>query len=265
MKKLIDTSKFGPWALITGASSGIGEGFAKQLAAEGLNLVLVARRGAVLEEIGRQMKKEYHISYQVIEADLSDESSIQKIINATESMEIGLLISNAGTGKVGKFFERTETELRSLIQLNAISHLSLTFHFGKKMASRKKGGILLTGALGAVEGVPYMANEAGTKGYIQSLGKSLHTELKEFGINITVLVTTPTETPVFYQLGFTMENAPARPISVAQCVKESLTALSKNKITVLPGIQFRIIKALTPSFLAREMAGRIMKKNNRIV
>ena len=130
------------------------------------------------------------------------------------------------------------------------------------MVARKHGGILLTGAMGAIDGLPYMATEAGTKGYVQSLGKSLHSELKEFGINVTVLVTTPTETPVFYKLGFTLKNTPVQPISVGQCVKEALAAVSKNKITVTPGLKFRIMNALTPSSLSREMIGKILKKNN---
>lgn len=265
MRKIIDKSKFGPWAVVTGASSGIGEGFARQLAANGLNLVLVARRLPLLEKIGESLAKEFGIQYRTIEADLSQESAIKKITDATDNLEVGVLISNAGTGNVRKFFSADESDHRYILQLNAISHLRLTHYFGKKMSARKRGGILLTGAMGATDGLPYMANEAGTKGYIQSLGKSLHTELKEFGLHITVLVTTPTETPVFYKLGFTKKNTPLQPISIEQCVSEALVALSKNKIIVLPGLKFRIMVALTPGSLSREMTGKMIKKNNKIV
>ena len=82
---------------------------------------------------------------------------------------------------------------------------------------------------------------------------------------MTVLVTTPTETPVFYKLGFTLKNTPVQPISVEQCVRESLVAISKNKTTVTPGLKFRIMNALTPGSLSREMAGKIMRKNNNII
>ncbi|QEC61471.1 SDR family oxidoreductase [Mucilaginibacter ginsenosidivorans] len=119
--------------------------------------------------------------------------------------------------------------------------------------------------MGAIEGVPYMANDAGTKGYIQSLGKSLHNELMEFGLHVTVLVTTPTETPVFYKLGFTKKNTPVQPISIQQCVTEALSALSKNKVTVLPGLKFRIMAALTPGSLVRNMSGKMIKKNNGLI
>jgi short-subunit dehydrogenase len=264
MKPIIDKRKFGPWILVTGASTGIGKEFAKQLAADGLNLVLVARRISLLEETGLQLSKEFGIKYRAIEADLSQESAIKKIIDGTEDLEIGLLISNAGTGNVRKFFSADVSEHKHLLHLNAISHLSLTHYFGKKMASRGRGGILLTGAMGAIDGVPYMANEAGTKGYIQSLGKSLHVEFREFGLHLTVLVTTPTETPVFFKLGFTKKNTPVQPISVEQCVSEALAAFSKNKITVMPGFKFRVLNALVPHSISREMTGKIMKKNNKL-
>ena len=264
MKVTIDKDRFGPWAVITGASSGIGKEFARQLAASGLNLVLVARRLALLEETGRLLEKEFGIQYVTVETDLAQESSIEKIAKATSDLDIGLLISNAGTGKPGRFLSFEEKDLRYILQLNAASHLSLTHYFGKRMAKRGKGGVLLTGAMGATNGVPYMANEAGTKGYIQSLGKSLHTEFKEAGIHITVLVTSPTETPVLGKLGFNKENIPMKPISTGQCVREALVALSANRITVLPGLRYRIMNALIPGALSREMTGKIMKRNNGI-
>src|SRR5579872_4146478 len=103
MKHMIDKDRFGPWAIITGASSGIGKEFARQLAANGLNLVLVARRLALLEEVGERLEKEFGIQYRTLEADLSVEASIEKIAKATLHLDIGLLISNAGTGRPGKF------------------------------------------------------------------------------------------------------------------------------------------------------------------
>lgn len=262
--EILDKNKFGPWAIITGASSGIGKEFANQLASSGLNLVLVARRRLLLAELAQRLMTTFNIQCKIIEADLSESSSLQTIIDGTNDLEIGLLVSNAGTGKVGKFFSISEADHQYILQLNAISHMRLTHHFGSLMARRRRGGVILTGAMGATDGVPYMANEAGTKGYIQSLGKSLHSELKEFGLHITTLITTPTETPVFYKLGFTLKNTPVKPVTVQQCVTETLIAFKKNKITVLPGLKFRVMNALTPSALAREMTGKIMRQNNKL-
>jgi len=265
MKKIIDREKFGPWAIVTGASSGIGKEFARQLAAQGLNLVLIARRAQLLEDIGKQLAKEFGIQYRTIQADLAEERSVKKITDATDDLDIGLLISNAGTGRPGKFLSFEEEDLKYILQLNAVSHLSLTHYFGKRLARRRKGGVLLTGAMGAIDGLPYMANEAATKGYVQSLVKSLHTEFREFGIHITVLITTPTDTPIVPQLGFNKNTMPMKPLTVAQCVKEALLAFSANRVTVMPGLKFRITNALIPASISRKITGDLMKKNNKII
>jgi uncharacterized protein len=264
MEKIINKDLFGPWVVITGASSGIGKEFARQLATYGFDLVLVARRLHLLEEIGKQLTNEFGIRYRVIEADLAEQSSIEKIVNATKDLDIGLLISNAGTGKPAKFLSLDVDEHKWFLQLNAISHISLAHHFGRKFASQKKGGILLTGAMGATEGVPYMASMAGSKALLLSLGKSLHYEFRESGIHITVLITTPTDTAIVPLLGFNKETMPMRPITVEQCVRESLLALMTNRMTVMPGLKFRITSRLIPESVSRKITGDLMKKNNNI-
>src|SRR5215204_1449711 len=101
--KQIDRNKFGPWAIVTGASSGIGEEFARQLAASGLNLFLVARRLPLLEALGHQIEKEFHVQSRPVDLDLSDENYIEKLDEATRNRDIGLLISNAGATVYGDF------------------------------------------------------------------------------------------------------------------------------------------------------------------
>lgn len=265
METIIDKARFGPWAIVTGASSGIGKGFAQQLAADGLNLVLVARRLSLLEEIGQSLSREFGIKYRAIEADLGQESAIEKIAEATDDLDIGLLVSNAGTGKPGKFLSFNYEEQKYFVQLNALSHFNLAHYFGGKIAKRKKGGMLITGAMGATEGVPYMASMAASKAFLLGLGKSLHYEFNEFGINITILITTPTDTAIVPLLGFDKDTMPMKPITVGQCVSEALAALSDNRISVMPGLKFRIVNALIPEAISRKMTGDLMKKNNKII
>lgn len=260
----IDKDKFGPWAIVTGASSGIGKEFARALAANSLNLVLVARRLSLLEAVGQSFSKEFGIQYRVVELDLAENGFMQKIDEVTRDLDIGLLISNAGTGRPGRFLDFDESELQWIVRLNATSHLSLTHYFGRRFAKRKRGGILLASAMGAPDGIPYMANEAGTKALITSLGKGLHTEFKEIGVHLTVLITPPTDTPIVPKLGWTKENMPSKPISVEQCVGESLVALNENRMTVLPGRLYRIMNTLVPASFARKMVGKMMKANNGI-
>lgn len=256
--------QFGPWAIVTGASSGIGEEYSKQLAAHGFHLVLVARRLDLLEKHGAELSKKWGIQYRTVQADLSLPESYKKVIEASDDLDVGLLISNAGTGRSGRFLNRSEDDLLQIVHINALSHTWLTHYLGRKFIQRGKGGIALTGAMGATSGVPFMAIESGTKAFIEGFGKSLHWELKDKGVHVTVLVTTPTETPIIKELGFTKENTPVSPITTGQCVKETLKALSKNQVTVLPGLKFRIMNALMPDNLSREMMGKTMKKNNHI-
>ena len=264
MKHLVDKDTFGPWAVVTGASSGIGEGFARRLAADGINVVLVARRLALLEGIGRQLSDEFGIKYRTIQADLAEERFLNDVDTATRDLDVGLLVSNAGTGKPGKFLAFDEDEQKRFVRLNAISHLSLTHYFGRRLAKRGKGGVLLTGAMGASEGVPFMASMAGSKALLLGLGKSLHYEFKELGLHITVLITTPTDTAIVPLLGFDKDTMPMKPISVDQCVVEALRALSANRVSIMPGLKFRIANALVPESVSRKMTGALMKKNNRI-
>lgn len=264
MKTIIDKEKFGEWAIVTGASSGIGEEFAHQLAELGFNLILASRRKAKLDELGSYLAKKHNISYKSVQVDLTQNKAYVKIIDAAKGLDIGLLISNAGTGRPGSFLNTAFEQLLEIVQLNALSHLALTHHFGKSMKQNGRGGILLTGAMGAINGIPYMANESGTKSFVQGLGKALNAELRTTGIHVTVLVTSPTDTPIMPELGFTKDAMPMKALTVNQCVKEALVALRDNKMTVIPGFKFRLMNAAVPSKLSRTMMGDMLRKNNNI-
>ncbi|MDP4149888.1 MAG: SDR family NAD(P)-dependent oxidoreductase [Bacteroidota bacterium] len=260
MKGSLDQKRFGPWALITGASSGIGREFARQLASSGLNVVLVARRKDMLLELGRQLAKEFGVEYRVVISDLSEEGAIDKLTQATCELDIGLIVSNAGTGQPGKFLEIGMDKLTELLRLNTLAHLGIAHHFGQKLLQRRQGGLVLVGAMGADKGIPYMANDAGAKAYIKSLGESLHAEFKPMGVNVVVLLTPTTETPVLEKFGLTRDILPMKPIKVEQCVYETLEALKANRSTIIPGVANRIINAIMPSHLLRLMMAKIFSK-----
>lgn len=264
MKTIIRQEQYGPWAVVTGASSGIGEEFARQIAAHGINVVLVARRRALLETLGEELEREYGVEYKVLSVDLAEDGAHEEIAAATDDLDIGLLVSNAGTGSPGRFLAAESTELMATVRLNAVSHLNLTHHFGRRLRERGTGGIVLTGAMGAAGGLPFMAADSASKAFVQSLGKALNTEFDGSGVGITVLVTSPTETPIIPRLGFTARNLPLKPISTEQCVRETLAALRKGRPTVVPGRKFRIMNALVPESLNRRMMGSILRTSNGI-
>jgi hypothetical protein len=254
----IDTTKFGPWAVVTGASSGIGKEFARQLAANGLNLVLVARRHALLEQIGQNLAAEYGIAYRAVGLDLSTDDFMPQIESATADLDVGLVVSNAGAGSPGAFLEHEHDDLQQIVRLNVHSHLALTHYFGQRLAGRGRGGLLLVAAMGASQGIPYMANDAATKAYVVSLGHGLHVEFAKLGVNVTVVLPGPTETPVLDAFGLEMDKLPMKPMPVEQCVNEGLAALNANRPAHLTGRMNRILQAVVPASISRRMMGDML-------
>jgi short-subunit dehydrogenase len=256
----LDRARFGPWAVITGASSGIGREFARQIAASGINVVLVARREALLREAGAEFSKAYSIEHRAVVADLSVEGFISGIASATAGLDVGLVISNAGTANPGEFLKLERGELIRLLKLNSLAHMEIAHHFGAGLVERRRGGIVLCGAMGAMQGVPFMANESGAKSYVQSFGEALHVELKPFGVNVSVLVIGPTQTAIIEKIGFDPATMPMKPMPVEQCVSEGLEALKRNSSTHLSGRMNRIMNALIPAKLSRRMMRKMMAK-----
>src|SRR5438445_12899160 len=170
MRAALDKERFGPWALVTGASSGIGKEFARQIAASGINIVLVARREDLLKEVGVEFSKRFGVEHRVIVLDVSREDFIGRLASATDDLDIGLVVSNAGTGHPAEFLKLDRRLLQATLRLNTMSHLDIAHYFGRKLAERRRGGLILVGAMGAENGIPCMANDGGAKAYVHRLG-----------------------------------------------------------------------------------------------
>jgi uncharacterized protein len=225
MRSPLDKRQFGPWSLVTGASSGIGKEFARQIAAAGINVVLLARREALLEEVGRDIASDFKVDYRTLAVDLSQEGFLARLAEATNDLDIGLVVSNAGTANPGEFLKLDRQLLEETLRLNTMSHLDIAHYFGRKLAERKRGGLILVGAMGADNGVPYIANDGAAKAYVHSLGEALHYEFKPLGVYVSVLATGFTITPVLEKLGFDPKTMPMKPMSVEQCVSERASAV----------------------------------------
>ena len=260
MKAVLDKGQFGPWALVTGASSGIGKEFARQIAASGINVVLVARRDALLAELGRAISQEFGVQYRALAMDLSQEGFIAGLADATDDIDIGLVVSNAGTANPGDFLKLDRQLLQATLRLNTMAHLDITHHFGAKLAKRRRGGLILVGAMGAENGIPCIANDGGAKAYIHSLVEALHYEFKPLGVYVTVLATGFADTPVLEKFGLDPKTMPMKPMSVEQCVSEGLNGLLKNRSRIVPGRLNRIMNALVPASLARKMEADMLGK-----
>jgi uncharacterized protein len=260
MSAALDKKRFGPWAVVTGASSGIGKEFARQIAASGINVVLVARRDALLAELGRAISQEFDVQYRALAMDLSQEGFIERLDDATYDLDIGLVVSNAGTGNPGEFLKHDRQLLQATLRLNTMAHLDITHHFGQKLGEQRRGGLILVGALGAESGIPCMANDGGAKAYVHSLGEALHYEFKPLGVYVTVLAAGVTNTAVIDKFGLNPKTMPMKPMTVEQCVSEGLSGLRKNRSRVVPGRLNRIMNAIVPASLARKLLADLLRK-----
>jgi short-subunit dehydrogenase len=192
--------------------------------------------------------------------DLSQEGFIPKLAEHTKDLDIGLVVSNAGTGNPGEFLKLDRQLLEETLRLSTMAHLDISHHFGAKLAARKRGGLILVGAMGAENGVPVMANDGAAKAYVHSLGEALHFEFKPLGVYATVLAAGFTNTAVLEKFGFDPKTMPMKPMSVEQCVSEALNGLRRNRSRIVPGRLNRIMNALVPASLARKMEADMLGK-----
>src|SRR5258707_3733749 len=126
MSVALDKKRFGPWALVTGSWAGIGKEFARKIAASGMNVVLVARREDLLKEVGGEFSKRYGVEHRVVVLDVSREDFIGRLASATDDLDIGLVISNAGTGNPGEFLKLERQLLQATLRLSTMAHLDMT-------------------------------------------------------------------------------------------------------------------------------------------
>jgi uncharacterized protein len=252
-------NKYGKWALITGASSGIGEEFAKRLAAKNLNLVLIARREDRLRALAENLKQKHNIEVEIISGDLTETSTITAIKEKTADKEVGLLINNAGFGSTGEFAGNDPDIESKMVMLNCVVPTILTHHFVNGMITRKRGGIIFLGSLVAFQSTPMMATYSATKVFNLSLGESLWYELRKY--NIDVLALNPGGTKTEFQRIASLDNGPF--VSTPQKVVDTaLNALGK-KPSVIDGF-FNKVMAVSGKILPRkiivQIAGKMAEK-----
>ncbi|MFQ5971880.1 MAG: SDR family NAD(P)-dependent oxidoreductase [Alphaproteobacteria bacterium] len=258
--KAIKYKKYGPWALVTGASSGIGEEFARQLAANGLNVVLVARRKQALDNIARELESKYDIKAKTVAVDLSQPEAIDVIDEATKEMEVGLLVNNAAMILAGALVKTEVTDQMQVFQVNIVAPLQLAHLFGRKMSQRGQGGIIFVASVGGYTSMPYMANYMGTKAYLISLGEALHYELKGKGVDVTVLCPGGTKTGAEFRVkGLDGSLLSGNGMSVTPVVTNALKALGQ-KPAVIPGLMNNVMVLILTKFLPRKVVRNIFVK-----
>lgn len=176
--------RFGPWAVVTGASDGIGQEFARELARAGLHLVLTARRARPLQALADELIQTHGVACRVIRADLSDHLAARSLFSATQDLDVGLLVACAGYGTSGPLLHASLDDECAMVAVNCTSVLSMSTLYAQRFAARGGGGLVLMSSVLAFQGVPRAANYAATKAYVQSLAEGLRSELKPLDVDV---------------------------------------------------------------------------------
>ena len=236
-------------ALITGASAGIGLEIARQLAAKGHGVVLVARRKDRLEEIAAELSSTYGVRAETISADLSKEASRRRVPGRVTELEldIDILINNAGFATNGAFDEADPARELEQVRVLVEAPVALTSAFLPGMVARKRGAILNVASTAGMQPLPYSAGYSAAKAYVLTFSEALHVEQRGHGITVTALAPGPVSTD-FWQIsgwevhgGQTFEKAVPRPAWVAaeQAARAGIDGLEAGRRVVVPGLPIR--------------------------
>lgn len=258
------TDIIGKWALITGASSGLGVEFARILAEKGCNLVLVARRKELLQEVERQIHDHYENQIEVIPADLSLPDAAQKIFDHLQSknIHIDILINNAGFGLLGRMENHELSKLQNMVDLNVKALTDFSYIFGKAMLQKNFGYILNVASTAAFQPIPNFAVYSATKSYVLSLSEALHLEFAKKNVVVTCLCPGPTDTEFFKTSGSSPRSTFLVRKSAHYVCKMGTDALLAGKLTVSTGFINTLVVFLVrfmPRRLVVNMAALTMK------
>lgn len=224
-------NQYGEWAIVTGASSGIGLELASQLAGAGFNLLINSRNLEKLQEVEKQLKHLATIQIKIVACDVATTEGINQIIQATNGLNVGLLILSAGYGTSGNFIDSSLHSEINMLRVNCEALLSLTHYYSQQFVKQGRGGIILMSSMVAFQGTPYASNYAATKAYVQTLAEGLAVELKPSGVDILAAAPGPVESGFSKRANMKMSTS----LTPSQVGVPILRALGK-KTTVLPGL-----------------------------
>lgn len=267
MPRIADRSSFsqryGPWALVAGASEGLGAAFARALAGRGLSLVLVARRGELLDALASELRARYSASVRTLALDLGQPGLLEGIRQATGDLEIGLLVYNAALSPIGLFLEQPEAQTLQVLDVNCRGPALLAHELGRAMRDRGRGGILLMSSMAGLQGSALLAHYAATRAYNLALAEGLWAELRPHGVDVLACCAGATRTPGF------VASAPARtgffsaPVMEPEAVVESALGALGRRPSLVPGLFNRLASVIMQRLLPRQAAVSIMSRTTR--
>lgn len=252
--------KYGPWALVAGASEGIGAAFAAELAARGLHLLLVARRAGPLEELADRLRRAHGVEVRVAAVDLGSPALVDEIRAAAEGLEIGLVVYNAALSLIGRFLDQPLADKLRVIDVNVRGPLVLADELGRAMARRGRGGLIVMASLASTQGTALVTTYAATKAFDLVFAEGLWDELRDDGVDVLACRAGATRTPAYERSKPAVESAPVQePEEVA---REALAALGKTP-SVVTGHLNAAVAFLMSRVLPRKAAVTLMGRTTR--
>ena len=245
------------WALVTGASAGIGKALAEELASGGTHLLLTARRGDRLLELAKQLRSKHKISAEIFEADLSKPSAPEEIFQFTKEkgIAVDVLVNNAGFGQYGELPSVEPQRLLDMVQVNCGAVLHLTRLFLPEMVARRRGDVLIVASTVAFQAVPYISTYAATKVFDLFLAEGLAEEMKPYGVRVCALCP-GTTTSEFHDVAGHPSHARRRSETAEKVARTGLRALASGKSCVISGLG-NYLGAQSQRFVPRRVVTRI--------
>ena len=253
--------RYGPWALVTGASSGIGEHFARELAARGLSLIITARRAELLERLAEELRARHQVEVEVVELDLARADFLSALQAVCFGKDVGLVISNAGFGLKGEHHQLSAVQLSAMLQVNSFAPMLLAHAFTPRLLARGRGGLLFTGSIESYLGFPWSSAYAASKAFVTVLGEGLWGELSARGVDVLVLSPGATDTDAPTLQGIDKAKIPGRLMPPREVVLQALAQLGKKPVYI-PGWTNRLLVRLLTA-LPRRISLRLTGKGIR--
>ncbi|CAA0120487.1 SDR family NAD(P)-dependent oxidoreductase [Zhongshania aliphaticivorans] len=250
---------YGPWALITGASSGIGEAFAHAIAARGVNVILLARREEELYRVRADVVAKHGVECETLVVDLAVPSFIDQVEVFLGDRELGLVVSNAGYNPIGSFEDIDREAVLRILDVNDRAPLLLAQSFLPGLAKRGRGGFLIVGSIEGFNGTPWSAVYSASKAFVQSLGEALWGEYRKRGVDVLVLSPGATDTPILRAREVEVPGI-MTPAAVAEYGLKHLG----NGPCAIPGLSNRMILGVL-KFMPRKLVSKAMGKALRAV
>jgi short-subunit dehydrogenase len=251
--------QYGPWAVVAGASVGLGAEFAAQLAARGLSLLLVARRAAPLESLAERLRAEHAVEVRTHALDLGAPDLLERLQALTDGLDVGLLVYNAAHAPLGPFLDGDLSDLLRALDVNCRGPLVLAHTLGGQMARRGRGGIVLMSSLAGSQGTALVATYAATKAFDLVLAEGLWEELRAHGVDVIACRAGATRTP---GMEASRPRRTQTMMEPAPVVAATLTALGRRP-SLVPGLANRAAAFFLGRVLGRRAAVRVMGRATR--